>query len=270
MRVNFILRSIGVLLVVFAIFSTQQLNSQPSESTVLVESNKTFDYLPDFAKYVDVKEKKSAFFNFLLPILNRENAAILSKRKNIKELFIKGLDQDLIDKDIEWLKSVCIEYTIEYESKHDNLFRDKILLRVDIVPPSQALAQASNESAWGTSRFARNALNLFGEWTFNEEEGLVPERRDAGKTHLVRKFKDVNSSIRSYTHSLNTRNAYKEFREIRASSRENGEYPQGLKTVDGLFRYSARGYEYIKELKSMINYNNLAGLDIADPPSLIN
>lgn len=38
------------------------------------------------------------------------------------------------------------------------------------------IAQALVESAMGTSRFAREANNLFGEWTWGEK-GLIPDLR---------------------------------------------------------------------------------------------
>ena len=41
-----------------------------------------------------------------------------------------------------------------------------LLVRVDTVPASLALAQAAKESGWGTSRFAREGYNLFGYWFF--------------------------------------------------------------------------------------------------------
>ncbi|MDZ7825939.1 MAG: glucosaminidase domain-containing protein [Gammaproteobacteria bacterium] len=42
------------------------------------------------------------------------------------------------------------------------------LRRADEIPPSLVLAQAAAESAWGTSRFARMANNLFGQPRFTE------------------------------------------------------------------------------------------------------
>lgn len=46
---------------------------------------------------------------------------------------------------------------------------------MDILPPSLALAQAAEESGWGTSRFAREGNALFGQWTTDPDvKGLVP------------------------------------------------------------------------------------------------
>ena len=42
---------------------------------------------------------------------------------------------------------------------------DELIVRMDIVPPSLALAQAAEESGWGASRFVRQGNAIFGEWT---------------------------------------------------------------------------------------------------------
>ena len=39
----------------------------------------------------------------------------------------------------------------------------ELLRRVDVIPPSLVLAQGAIESGWGTSRFARQGNNLYGQ-----------------------------------------------------------------------------------------------------------
>jgi len=48
----------------------------------------------------------------------------------------------------------------------------ELLMRVDVIPPSLAMAQAADESGWGTSRFARQGNALFGQWSWGK--GLKP------------------------------------------------------------------------------------------------
>jgi Bax protein len=38
-----------------------------------------------------------------------------------------------------------------------------LFLRVDTIPPAMVIAQAAIESGWGTSRFAEEGHNLFGQ-----------------------------------------------------------------------------------------------------------
>src|SRR3546814_13006040 len=83
-----------------------------------------------------------------------------------------------------------------------------LLSRIDAVPPSLALAQAAQESGWGTSRFALRANALFGQRSWGETAvGLAPAEaeRDDFK---VRAFPDLMSAVRADLHHLNRHPAY--------------------------------------------------------------
>ncbi len=133
----------------------------------------------------------------------------------------------------------------------------ELMLRVDAIPPALALAQAANESAWGTSRFSREANNLFGEWTYVATDGLVPKKRDPDKKHFVRKFESLQASIASYMNNLNRGHAYDKFRSIRAEMRKSNRPLSARKLAAGLVRYSERGEHYVKEIQRMIRHNKL-------------
>ena len=47
---------------------------------------------------------------------------------------------------------------------------------MDTIPVSLALAQAANESGWGTSRFALEGNALFGQWTWSKK-GHFPKKK---------------------------------------------------------------------------------------------
>lgn len=69
-------------------------------------------------------------------------------------------------------------YGVEFEDKQiTKAWLDKMLLRVDVLPKALVLTQAANESAWGTSRFAVQANNYFGQWCYRTGCGLVPRER---------------------------------------------------------------------------------------------
>ena len=138
---------------------------------------------------------------------------------------------------------------------------ETLLRRVDVVPPSLALAQAANESAWGTSRFARDGNNYFGQWCFEQGCGLVPKRRDEGRAHEVATFSSPVESVERYMANLNTHDAYRPLRERREQLRESEAPITGIQLAAGLEKYSERGEEYIAELRSMIRFNNLGAYD---------
>ena len=101
-------------------------------------------------------------------------------------------------------------------------------MRMDIIPVSLALAQAANESGWGTSRFALEGNALFGQWTWSKK-GIEPENQDPNQSHKILQFQILKASVRAYKNNLNTHNAYKEFREARAHQlREENKEITGL------------------------------------------
>ena len=70
-----------------------------------------------------------------------------------------------------WLNRRFKQYKIE---DHDVA---KLKMRMDNIPVSIALAQAANESGWGTSRFALEGNALFGQWTWSKK-GISPKNQD--------------------------------------------------------------------------------------------
>jgi Bax protein len=123
------------------------------------------------------------------------------------------------------------------------------------------LAQAANNSAWGTSRFAKQANNYFGQWCFTKGCGIVPARRDAGSKHEVRKFDTTQGSVSSYVRNINTGSAYSSLRTVRANARRNKSMLTGHDLAVGLVGYSARDDAYVKEIRSMIRTNKLNNYD---------
>ena len=214
---------------------------------------------PDFGAFTDVKEKKQAFFSFMLPLIEQENAAILAEREKIIAL---SSATTLSEPDQRWLKETAQKYRMPHVTALDAPFFTELLTRVDVLPPSLALAQSANESAWGTSRFAREGNNFFGQWCFIHGCGMVPRARDEGAVHEVEKFPDAALSVRSYLRNLNSHDMYQQLRDLRAGQRQKQEPVTGVLLAQGLKGYSSRGDEYIKELVAMINFNKLQQYDV--------
>ena len=144
-----------------------------------------------------------------------------------------------------------------------------LMRRVDTVPASLALAQAAEESGWGTSRFAQEGNALFGQWTTAEGEGLVPRRREAEASHKVRVFDELHDAVAAYLHNLNTHRAYRQFRLTRAEQRAESGRLDSVALVEDLKSYSERGEDYVASIKTIIRVNRLRQLDQAafDSPS---
>lgn len=210
---------------------------------------------PDFNAIKNIKLRKTTFFNFLTPFVNQKNTLLLAERDRLISLRKKA--KSLSKKDKKWVIELMSNYKL---NKVDTITVDDIdelLAHIDIVPTSLVLAQAANESAWGTSRFAIEGNNFFGQWCFRKGCGLVPESRDDDADHEVRKFSNARESVFSYIDNLNSNTAYKELRGIRADLRENEAPITGLALVHGLDHYSQRGQDYVDEIEGLIQYNKL-------------
>ena len=197
-----------------------------------------------------VKYKK-AFEEILLPRIKKANRDIISERIFVQKFFSRfiftysAFDRTKIIK----LSRLAKKYRIKH------LYDEKAYLKkIDTIPISLALAQAAIESAWGKSRFAREANNIFGEWTFGKK-GLVPENRVEGKTHKIKIFKDLDASIRSYMLNLNRHAAYKEFRNKRSQYRKKWLHFGGLEAAEMMENYSGIGKKYNAIIKRTIKQN---------------
>lgn len=205
----------------------------------------------------DVTVKKSVFLRTLLPLILRTNEGIAADRARIQEIVDRRADGRVHPADERWLAETADAYGLK------SVDPKKMLLRIDVIPPSLALAQAAEESGWGTSRFARQGNALFGQWTWDAENALVPRDRKSGATHGIKTFPSLLQAVKAYARNLNTHRAYGEFRTARAAMRRAGSDLQGPALARTLTRYSERGDDYIKTLHIIMEANQLAALDTA-------
>ncbi len=218
--------------------------------------------VPDFGAIESVDERKEAFFQFLLPLVHKENRELMEMRSRILELKERHVTgKRLSGKQRKWLEQVNEEMGFEDGSPEEPDFFDHLLTRVDAIPPSLALAQAANESAWGTSRFAKEGNNFYGIWCYEPGCGLVPRRRPTGAIYEVRRYKSPGESVGDYFRNLNTGSAYIGMRSIRKRLREQGSPIDGVSLANGLERYSERGMAYVADIQSLIRSNNLQQYD---------
>lgn len=210
--------------------------------------------MPDFREYEAGPERKSAFFDFVRPLVEAENKRVLRARKRLLALAADD-DPGFIDR--RWLAGMAKDYAIDDPDPGDPALVNQLLLRVDSVPLSLALAQAAKESGWGTSRFARDGNNLYGERCFDAGCGLVPGARSAALGHEVEKFGSPRQSVASYLNNINTHAEYKAFRRDRARSRGAKKTLSGIALAENLTQYSERRDVYVKEIQQLIRSNNL-------------
>ena len=201
--------------------------------------------------------RKVGFIEATLPLILRANEMILAERLRIEILHAyrhAGLSIDRADK--RWLAATAERYGLE------SVDFEKLLQRVDIVPPSLALAQAAEESGWGTSRFARRGKALFGQRIYRGSGGIVPLARPKGETFRVRAFGSLMEGVRAYLHNLNTHFSYEGFRRARASMRRRGRI-DGYGLTATLWNYSERRGAYLDTIRAIMRFNGFHVLDRA-------
>ena len=218
-----------------------------------------------------IDRRKRLFFRMILPLILTANESIQSERVRLLKIDAamnarSGGESDMIPGNILWVKDLSAQYGVD--PLEDDLSMAELIsflkLRVAPIPASLALAQAVEESAWGTSRFAREGNALFGQWVWNEGKGIVPKKQRAGQAYSIRTFDTPLDSVRAYVRNLNTHWAYSSFREQRAEMLNSTKKMGGWALALTLERYSERGEGYVESLHTIMRVNHLQSLDDAE------
>ena len=210
----------------------------------------------DMRRIKATKDRKELFLLSVLPLILKVNDEIWAERKKLIKL--KKLIKNRIKLSAEdrlWLAVVEDRYKVV----HGDL--DALEVGMDIIPPSLALAQAAEESGWGTSRFVIEGNALFGQWTDNKKNGLIPLGRMTNQNHRIKAFPSLLDGVRAYARNLNTHQAYRLFRADRSQLRRSGQILSGQKLSLHLALYSERGKNYVRSLQKIITSNSLEKFD---------
>lgn len=199
-----------------------------------------------------IEDKKSLFLRLMLPLVLEANRAIAEDRARLTALAARPVAQWSAD-EMEWAATLAARYGLEQPTPRE------LLRRVDVVPPSLALAQAIEESGWGTSRYVREANNLFGHITTGTD-GMAPQGDGAAGPSMA-VFGSLYDSVSAYIHNLNTHGAYKRLRQVRSTFRAKGAAPDGYALAGSLHAYSERGQAYVDTIRTLITSNHLHAFD---------
>lgn len=227
--------------------------------------------LPNGLKNIRVIDRrKRLFFRLVLPLILTVNEDITKDRARLHSMDAllnqeNSTEQNISEKNEAWIKGLAERYDID--PVEDDLSQQDLInvlkVRVAPIPVSLALAQAVEESAWGTSRFAREGNALYGQWVWNEDAGIVPTDQREGQAYAVRAFATPLNSVRAYAKNLNTHWAYASFREQRAEMLNTTGTADGWTLAQTLTQYSERREAYVKSLHAIMRVNRLRSLDDA-------
>ena len=120
------------------------------------------------------------------------------------------------------------------------------------VPYEMIIGQAALESAWGQSRFAKEANNLFGIRTWNKDTPhLLPQGVEKWPGWGVRAFASKCDSVKEYVRLLNEHNAYKDFRVLRQKMLDKNLQLDSFQLIKTLDKFSTTP-DYDKRVIRMI------------------
>ena len=214
--------------------------------TKIIPNIKVVNLPNDLKSIKSTKNRKELFIKIILPLIVQENDKLLSLNQKIK--LVKSNIELISRQEAIWTRNLMKEY------KADTL--DALLIKVDKIPVSLALAQAVIESGWGTSRFAYEGNALFGQYVWGKNDnGIIPNERDTEAKYKIKSFNSLSESVASYMKNLNTNYHYNEFRINRFVLRSNNIPLNGSLLAEYILNYSIEE-NYIDKLKKIIQINN--------------
>jgi len=223
----------------------------PSDSTPLKKINLSSN----------ISKRKKDFIDIVLPIIVDQNQKIILLRQRlIDSKNYLNQNKTLTQTDQVFINNLATKYSVTAENRHKIDIINDLLISIDIIPNSIVLAQAANESGWGSSRFATEFNALFGEYTYDNNNGIMPARREEGKKHLVKYFNTIDKSVESYFININSHFAYDKFRKLRKIMRDKNNYFNINLLADKLDAY-AENDEYVDIIISIIHDNQLSQYD---------
>ena len=164
------------------------------------------------------------------------------------DYLVKVKNMDLVEPSMEYTNDVqfvralhrCIDY-INFTLPHSKR-----------VPFEMIIGQAALESGWGTSRFAKEAKNLFGIRVFSKDSPhLLPRGIKKWSGWGVRVFPSKCASVIEYVRLLNEHPAYKEFRELREKTNDPIKLIKTLDAFSTTADYDQRVIRIIKKIRKL-------------------
>jgi Bax protein len=238
-----------VLALIYWVYTQQsELNDEIKEQKILLENQKIAQKTEELnakksKSNVSVSQKKENFLNMLVPPLQEVYEEEKAFYQEVKQMIENNENQEKL----EALKQ-------EYKADDDA----ELLMALKPHPKSITIAQAAIESAWGQSRFFKEANNIFGVWSYNSSEPRIAASSTRGeKTIWLKKYPTVKAAIKDYYLQLSRSWAFEEFRALNYEKPDQNPYL----LVQKLTRYSEKRERYTKILANMIEYNQFTRFD---------
>ena len=193
------------------------------------------------------EKRKDVFVKLLLPSIEVVQQEVLNNREIVKKLKVK---KELTENEKIYAEKLFKKYRTEYGKWNE--LESKMI----VYPASLILTQGAIESAWGTSRFFREANNAFGVWSTNPNEPRIAAKGSRGDfTPHLKKYDTLKDTVEDITLIISRSSAYSGARKMIWE----GKSPYEI--AGGLTKYSEEGKEYVKKVRSTLKYNNFHEYD---------
>ena len=194
----------------------------------------------------------------VLPLILKVNEEITFERQKLIQIKYKLQNKIALKTyELHFLRQVSEKYKVY----HNNI--DELLSKVDVIPVSLALAQAIQETGWGSSYFLLNGNSLFAEWTW-KSDGMIPRAREKNLRHRIKTFSTLIESVRSYAMILNSSKYYKYFRKTRKTlSKVENKIHNGI-NLSSTMKYYSTTPEYLFLVNKIIDKNFLTDFDLSE------
>lgn len=193
------------------------------------------------------EKRKDVFVKLLLPSIEVVQQEVLNNREIVKKLKVK---KELTENEKIYAEKLFKKYRTEYGNWNE--LESKMI----VYPASLILTQGAIESAWGTSRFFREANNAFGVWSTNPNEPRIAAKGSRGNfTPHLKKYDTLKDTVEDITLIISRSSAYTGARKMIWE----GKSPYEI--AGGLTKYSEEGKEYVRKVRSTLKYNNFHEYD---------
>ena len=218
----------------------------------------------DFSSVIDENERNQLFIQILSPLALKVNETILQERYQlleIQKLYIKNKKLD--DKQILWLEKTAEKYDFFTRLKGQERIEriiNKLLERIDVIPPSILIGIAAIETNWGNSRLAQEGNALYREIAWNSKQGLIPEDEKDDFSYRIKQFPSLYESMLSFAIKINSNLNYDSMKVLRADMRYREKTIDGRSLASSFVLYSPKK-NFIGLLDYTITFYEMVNID---------
>lgn len=227
---------------------------------------KTSEILPVDSKYVkpviyhdagkiaglDSDRRKQKFIDLLLPSILITKYEIFKENRRTIDIWGKlKSNQNISGNDSAFIEKLFAKY----ETKN---FAE-INQRQQVHPNSIILAQAAIETGWGTSRFFQQGNNVYGIWSFSNEDERMESLSSRGEIKIyLKKYATILESVNDYFNTISNSWAFDQFRKRRAETQN------AYELIWYLNKYSELRNDYVKKVGEVMIQNQLTKYDTCE------